>query len=267
MTARSSGGRRPLAGGVISVLVLLLGATACDGTAANKWLSDHGRPTLSGAELSRFAAIATTIEQELARRKAFVGEIQPVTAERLGLSWREGCPLEPKDLRLLRLSYWGMDGTRHTGELIVAESSATKTVTVFRTLWEEKFPINRMETAEKFARPTDFTPSGEFIESHAGPDLVNDTSAFFCRRSTGSTTRWSEHSYGTAIDVNPVNNPYIKGTTIIPINGADFVRRGDQPGVITAKGPVVAAFKKAGFTWGGNWKSLKDYMHFSISGK
>jgi hypothetical protein len=161
------------------------------------------------------------------------------------------------------VSFWGFDGVGHTGEIIVAQSIAAKVVTVFRTLWNEKFPINRMDTADKFARPEDFRTDGTFIETHAAPDTVNDTSAFFCRPTTGGSG-WSQHSYGTAIDINPVQNPYIKGSTVIPINGT---RNAAAPGTIVANGVVDKAFKKAGLKWGGRWKSLKDYMHFSVTGK
>ena len=138
---------------------------------------------------------------------------------------------------------------------------ALQTIRAFQELWGAEFPINRMDTAEKFASPTDFRPDGSFIETH-GPDLVNDTSAFFCRPTTGSSSGWSQHSYGTAIDINPVQNPYIKGATVIPENGTT-ARNASVPGTIVKGSLPVAAMKRAGLVWGGTWSSLKDYMHFS----
>ena len=200
---------------------------------------------------------------EIARLQSFVGQISPVDEARLGLSWRPGCPVGPADLRLVTLSYWGFDGEGHQGELIVHRTVAGPVVDVFRRLWFEKFPINRMETAERFASPADFAPDGTFVERHEAPDTVNDTSAYFCRPTTGGGG-WSQHSYGTAIDINPVQNPYIKRGLVIPING---VRDARAPGTITSKSVVVTAFRRAGFRWGGVWRSLKDYMHFSVTGR
>ena len=95
----------------------------------------------------------------------------------------------------------------------------------------------------------------------------NDTSAFACRPVRGQTT-WSEHAYGRAIDVNPFINPYVKGSLVLPeLAGAYTDRTRDVPGMIVAGGPVVQAFRDAGFGWGGNFSSLKDYQHFSTTGR
>jgi hypothetical protein len=249
---------------VLTAATLLIGAVGCDAAALNRWLVAHGKKALVEPELSKVTALITAAEQEQARRSSYVGKVDAVSTERLGLSWRPGCPVGAADLRLLTLSYWGFDGTGHTGEMIVNRSIALQTVAAFRELWNAKFPINRMDTAEKFATPADFNPDGTFIETHA-PDLVNDTSAFFCRPPTGSSG-WSQHSYGTAIDINPVQNPYVKGMTVIPPNGTTG-RSATVGGTITAKSLPVAAMKRAGLIWGGTWKSLKDYMHFSKNGR
>lgn len=204
----------------------------------------------------------TPREMELLRRALFRGEVHTVSAQRLGLSWRPGCPVPPSDLRLLTLSYWGFDGVGHYGELIVHRTVATKVVKVFRTLWNERFPIFQMRTAEQFLTPDDFDASGRYLERNT-IEAANDTSSFMCRQTTGGTG-WSEHSYGRAIDVNPVQNPYVKGWTVIPLNGR---RDTAAPGTITATGPVTRAMRGAGFVWGGTWRSLKDYMHFSTTGR
>jgi len=249
---------------VVSVLALFVGAAGCDAGAFNRWLVAHGKSALSEPELSRVVALVTAAEQEQARRASFTGTVSEVTTERLALSWRPGCPVGAADLRLLTLSFWGFDDMAHTGELIVHRSIALQTVKAFRELWDAKFPVHRMETAEKFATPADFNPDGSFIETHA-PDLVNDTSAFFCRPTTGSSG-WSQHSYGTAIDINPVQNPYVKGATVIPPNGAP-ARNAAVAGTITKVSLPVTAMKRAGLTWGGTWSSLKDFMHFSKNGR
>jgi hypothetical protein len=250
---------------LVTVVALFLGAAGCDAGAFNRWMVEHGKAPLSEPELSRVVALVTAAEMENTRKASFVGTLVAVDEARLGLSWRPGCPVGPADLRLVTVSFWGFDNAGHTGELVVNKSIALQTIRAFRELWDAKFPINRMDTAEKFASPTDFRPDGSFIETH-GPDLVNDTSAFFCRPATGSSSGWSQHSYGTAIDINPVQNPYIKGSLVIPENGST-ARNGGVPGTITSKSQPVAAMKRAGLIWGGTWSSLKDYMHFSKSGR
>jgi len=132
-------------------------------------------------------------------------------------------------------------------------------------MWNEKFPINRMETVEQFARPSDFEPGGEYIEKPPHPDTVNDTYGFFCRRSTGGTS-FSQHAYGRALDINPVQNPYVTATKVIPLNGSTN-RSNPETGKIVAGSVPVVALRRAGFVWGGTWRSPKDYMHFSTSGR
>ena len=96
---------------------------------------------------------------------------------------------------------------------------------------------------------------------------ANNTSAFNCRKKTGGKS-WSEHSYGAAIDVNTIQNPYVRGARVLPPAGRPYVDRDPTvPGLIVAEGAVVKAFRDIGWKWGGHWRSLKDYQHFSASGK
>ncbi|MFW6031301.1 MAG: M15 family metallopeptidase [Myxococcota bacterium] len=96
---------------------------------------------------------------------------------------------------------------------------------------------------------------------------ANNTSAFNCRRMT-SGSRWSEHAYGTAIDVNPIQNPYVRGAVVQPPAGEAYVdRTATRKGMLRAGGPVVGAFAEAGWKWGGEWRTMKDYQHFSVSGR
>lgn len=111
------------------------------------------------------------------------------------------------------------------------------------------------------------------VDTYGGDDdksmAANNTSAFNCRLTTGGTSL-SAHSYGTAIDINPVQNPYVKGTLTLPPAGKAFdepaERAAGGPGVIVADDVVVSAFKAIGWKWGGEWTSLKDYQHFSADG-
>ena len=96
---------------------------------------------------------------------------------------------------------------------------------------------------------------------------ANNTSAFNCRPVAG-TSRWSEHAYGRAIDVNPVQNPYVAGRHVSPPAGRRYAdRAGRAPGMIRAGDAVVRAFAAAGWGWGGAWRTARDYQHFSASGR
>jgi hypothetical protein len=196
----------------------------------------------------------------------FASSITAVTRQRLGLSWREGCPVAPADLRLVSVTYLGFDAKPHRGELIVNARIASRTVTVFRTLYAARFPIRRMETSEKFLTADDFAADGSFVERLDVPDTVDDTASFMCRPTTQASS-WSAHAYGLAIDVNPLENPYVKDGKVVPINGRPNLQRSKNlPGLIHAGSLVIRAFAAAGLSWGGNWRSLKDYMHFTATG-
>jgi hypothetical protein len=192
---------------------------------------------------------------ELAHRATFVGVARPVTAAELGPSWRPGCPVKPRDLRLVRLSYWGFDDTGHVGELVVHRRVVPSVIAVFRTLWNERYPIRSL-------RPV----------SHFGGDdrasmLADNTSGFNCRRVAG-TRRWSEHAFGRAIDLNPLENPWVRGWVVDPPEAARFANRTlSERGMIHAGDVAVRAFARHGWRWGGYWSSSKDYQHFSTSGR
>src|SRR5919109_123017 len=136
-----------------------------------------------------------------------ISRIDAVQRERMiGKSWHKGCPVPIRDLRLLRLDRWGFVGH---GKLIVHEHQARKVLRVFRKLFNRGFRIRRMS----------------LIDRYDGSDRrsmeANNTSAFNCRFVSG-TTRWSQHAYGRAIDVNPVRNPYVDGSYVSPTAGAPY---------------------------------------------
>ncbi|HSK50711.1 MAG TPA: M15 family metallopeptidase [Solirubrobacterales bacterium] len=182
--------------------------------------------------------------------------LDPATRERMtGVSWRPGCPVGLGQLRLLKVSHWGFDGESHRGRLVVHGDLARGMVGVMRRLYELRFPIRRMRLVDAYG-----------ADDHRSMDADN-TSAFNCRFVAG-TERWSEHAYGRAIDVNPVENPYVTASGhVSPPAGARFADRSQRvEGLIHRRGPVVAAFARAGWKWAGNWTGTKDYQHFSTSG-
>ena len=170
-------------------------------------------------------------------------------------SWSKQCPVAAKDLSWVRLTVKGFDGSRHTGELLVNGSVDQQVVQVFRALWDADFPI------EKMAITTD-------AEGTAPPTGDgNGTGSFNCRPTVGATV-FSQHAYGLAVDVNPFQNPYVKGDLVLPELASSYLDRNNvRPGMITPDGPVVRAFAAIGWTWGGTWNSLKDYQHFSQNGR
>lgn len=171
-----------------------------------------------------------------------------------GSSWHRGCPVGFADLRLVTLRRWGMDGDTHPGRLVVHRDQARKIVRVMRRLFELRFPIRRMWLIDAF--------DGSDRRSMRW----NNTSAFNCRYVAG-TTRWSQHAYGRAIDVNPVQNPYVSGDYVSPKEGERFADRSlREPGMIHRNGGVVRAFAAEDWKWGGNWSGAKDYQHFSRTG-
>jgi hypothetical protein len=189
---------------------------------------------------------------------AFHGTVQPlpktVQTEMAGKSWKAGCPVSLADLRLVSVSHLGFDGRVHTGRLVVNEAVAADVVTVFRKLFELRFPIRRMRLVDEYG-------ASDYRSIEA-----DNTSAFNCRRATGSTS-WSEHAYGRAIDLNPLENPYVSGGRTSHRRSVRYLDRANlREGMVTPA--VVAAFRAIGWGWGGDWAgSVQDYQHFSASGR
>jgi hypothetical protein len=187
----------------------------------------------------------------------FEAATQPVTAAELGASWREGCPVGPDQLRRVTLRHWGFDGEVHTGVLIVHAGVAEVVTQVFASLFAQRFPIRSMEPVDRYGGSDD-----------ASMDADN-TSAFNCRLAvTSGPPSWSEHAFGRAIDVNPVENPYLDGGRVLPPAGRDYLDRANvRPGMAVAGGPLVQAFEDAGWLWGGRAGGFTDYQHFSATGR
>ncbi|MGD9697251.1 MAG: M15 family metallopeptidase [Thermoleophilia bacterium] len=188
--------------------------------------------------------------------RAVVRAVSP--AERAAMTpsvWRPGCPVALSQLRHVSLPYIDFRGRPRRGALVVHNSVAGQVVTVFRALYEARFPIRRM-------RP---------IQAYGGSDFrsieADNTSAFNCRYVDG-TTRWSEHAGGRAIDVNPIENPYVSGGRTSHRASVPYVSRTPYRKGMAVEGRVlVRAFDAAGWGWGGRWSGDKDYQHFSASGR
>ena len=184
-----------------------------------------------------------------------ISSITPELADRMSASWRPGCPVPLEDLRYVTVTHRTFDGgADEQGELVVHSDAAEDVVTVFRALFEMGYPVRSMRLVDDFGASDDDSMAAD------------NTSAFNCRAITGGT-EWSEHAYGRAIDLNPVENPYVRGGSVAPDAGQEFTDRPDAPGVIHADDEVVRAFADVGWAWGGDWDSPIDYQHFSASGR
>jgi len=155
--------------------------------------------------------------------------------------------------RLVEVSYYSFDGRIHKGQVVIDERLAGDIKEVFRAALEEKFPIS---SAIPISHDR-FYSGGKWNEDDQSM-MMNNTSAFNYRLATGGTSL-SKHAYGFAIDINPVQNPYIKGDVVLP-PGAVYDT--SKAGTLARGSGIVQAFLRLGWTWGGDWKSLKDYMHF-----
>lgn len=187
----------------------------------------------------------------------YAEEISDEIFERMkGKSFPEGCTTARADLRYLHLLYKDINGDAHEGEMVCNASIADKLIDIFRQLYDADYPIEKMC----------------LIDDYAGDDEAsmtdNNTSCFNYRVVSGSNNL-SKHARGLAVDLNPLYNPYIRtkdGATIVePAAGEAYAdRSGDFSYKIDKDDLAYKLFTKAGFTWGGSWKSVKDYQHFEM---
>ncbi|MFE5804835.1 M15 family metallopeptidase [Streptomyces sp. NPDC056491] len=187
--------------------------------------------------------------------KTLSAHVTTVPRDKLGTTYRPGCPVPPERLRLIRMNHWGFDGRMHQGELVVHEDVVAPVLRVFTKAFDARFPIRRMRVTAAYGG------------SDAAAMADDNTSAFNCRPVTGDPSRLSRHAWGDAIDINPVENPYVdvQGTSHPPNGRTHLDRSRVDPGMITPDGVVTRAFREAGWYWGGRW-SPPDYQHFSAEG-
>jgi D-alanyl-D-alanine carboxypeptidase len=188
--------------------------------------------------------------------------LSPPIRSQVADSWHAGCPVPLSGLSVLTVSYWGFDEQVHRGQLVVNAKWAPKLSRVFRQLYDMRFHVRRMALSDAYGS-----------KSASSRDDGDVTSSFECRQAVPSpctggtgTGHWSEHAYGEAIDVNPVENPYVGCGMTRDKKALSFLDRSrHRRGMVTPA--VVRAFRSIGWGWGGAWSgSTKDYMHFSATG-
>jgi hypothetical protein len=213
--------------------------------------------------MTRYLAVSVAA---LAAAASFHSSYRPLTASeraqvRHAGEWHKGCPVSLSGVRLLSVSYRDWDGKARTGQIVVRKRAARPLARVFRKLFRQHFRIRHMAFGDTYGpvsgRPADGDVTASFECRQAVPSP--------CVGGTG-TGSWSMHAYGEAVDVNPVENPYVGcGQSNDPSSRPYFDRAHHRKGMVTPK--VVGAFRSVGWGWGGAWYgSTKDYMHFSSNG-
>jgi hypothetical protein len=191
-----------------------------------------------------------------------VAPLSPALRAQLnGPYWHAGCPLSLSNLRVLTVTHWDFDRRATTGQLIVNRRAAWPLAKVFRRLYALRFRIRHMQLSDAYGpesgKPADDDISGSFECRQAVPSPCSGG------KGTGS---WSMHAFGLAVDLNPIENPYVGcGSTSHRTSIPYLNRTRIRPGMVT--GAVVKAFASIGWRWGGAWPgNTKDYMHFSSTG-
>jgi D-alanyl-D-alanine carboxypeptidase len=236
--------------GLLFLLVVVAGCSSGASLTATNKVTPRASDTTRPAPTAVSATTTTTIPP-------FTSSVSTVTVAQLGATWHSGCPVDPGQLRLLTMSYWGFDDQPHVGTMVVNASVATSVLDVFSALYTARFSIDEM------------VPEATYGGDDDAAAAADDTSGFNCRYAVApGPPQWSMHAYGEAIDVNDVQNPYIEGATVIPPAGAAYEDRSDvRPGMAVSGGTLVAAFAAVGWQWGGRWTGSPDYQHFSVNGR
>ena len=191
----------------------------------------------------------------------FRGSIEPVPkniVEKMqGHTWHKGCPLPLNAMSYLTVTYWGFDHKPHQGNLIILNILAGETLQIFQELYQIKFPIEKIVLPDAYS-----SQKNDWLSIDWKSSEDNDTSGFLCRDDDQTPGQFSPHSYGIALDINPVYNPSrVANNKVEPESGKKyFDRNQNHQGMINEK--VVAVFARHGWKWGGYWAKDKiDYQH------
>lgn len=175
---------------------------------------------------------------------------ESVKAKITGNSFKAGGPVDYSDLALIRVKYINFDDKEMIGEIIVNKKLADDVYEIFQELHKVRYPIKKISLIDEYNNSDELSMAD------------NNTYSFSVRAITGGN-KYSNHAYGRAVDINPIQNPYIKNKIIEPENGKNYLdRKNVRKGMIVKGDACYNAFKKRGWTWGGEWKSLKDFQHF-----
>ena len=167
----------------------------------------------------------------------------------LGNSLPQGVEIGFDDLSYLQLTYYGFDNKTHTGEMIVSNKVAKEVVDIFKELYQKKYPIEKIRLIDEYY-------------ANDSLSMKDNNSSAFCYRKIAGSNKLSNHGKGLAIDINPIQNPHVKGTEVSPVEGKEYINRKNiRKGMIIKGDEAYKAFTKRGWKWGGNWNN-PDYQHF-----
>ena len=211
---------------------------------------------LSGCQCRQGSAPAPSAEPELAStvsvEPVFTAEpIPPSVETRMrDVSYPEDAEIPLSDLRYLRLSYVDFNGGEQVGEMVCNKAIADDLLAIFRALYEARYPIRSIRLIDDFG--------GDDEASMA----ADNTSCFNYRRKTGMR-ELSKHALGLAVDINPFENPYVRPSHVRPAGASAYAdRTKDFPHKIDKNDLCWRLFREHGFSWGGTWRSVRDYQHF-----
>lgn len=167
----------------------------------------------------------------------------------LGKSMPTNIPISFDSLAYLKVTYYGFDNTTHVGELIVDKSLSEDLIEIFKELYENKYPIEKIKLIDEY-------------DASDEASMTDNNSSAFCYRTIAGTNKISNHGKGRAIDINPLQNPHVVGNIINPIDGSSYADRTTLKNGMIVEGDICYnAFVKRGWSWGGHWKN-PDYQHF-----
>ena len=192
------------------------------------------------------------VTAETASAPVFTSQPVPeaVEARMRGVSYPDDAEVRLSDLRYLQLSYIDFEGNSQVGEMICNKAIADDLVAIFRELYEARYPIRSIRLIDDF--------NGDDEASMA----ADNTSCFNYRRKTGMR-ELSKHARGLAVDINPFENPYVRPSRVRPAGASAFADRSkDFPHKIDKDDLCYRLFRAHGFSWGGTWRSVRDYQHF-----
>lgn len=192
--------------------------------------------------------------QDTLRYEQYLFISQPVPfkvqARMVGKSLPDNATITFKELRYLRIPYYDFEGEIQQGEMVCNEAIALDLLDIFRTLFAEQYQFCSIRLID------DFNADDETSMR------ANNTSCF-CYRTIAGSKMLSQHALGRAVDVNPLQNPYVNGNWIQPATAGEYVDRSkDFPHKIDKHDLCKRVFVEHGFTWAGDWPAEKDYQHF-----
>ena len=197
-------------------------------------------------------AAGTVGAPEDAREAVFTSTPIPagIEARMRGVTYPEDAEIPLEDLRYLRLTYIDFDGNAQLGEMVCNKAIANDLLEIFQGLYEARYPIRSIRLMDDFGGDDDASMAAD------------NTSCFNYRKKTGMS-ELSKHALGLAVDINPFENPYVRPTRVKPAGAEEYADRTKAfRHKIDKEDLCYRLFREHGFSWGGEWRSVKDYQHF-----